>query len=446
MRETRVERDRHFECEPGKPCQAPAPKKLAAGRSLGKCVPRRTWWLRTRNAAGTRVSIGFKSEIEAREAARKVEAARTLGVDYAPPVAADTPPKAPTFAHVAEEALTLHSQLESLRPGTLRCHRKSLKNHLLPAFGALPVTPEHFSQLALRRFIANLRDPQDPTGRRLSDSTITTSLPTLRLTLDHAVELGLLPANPMKTGRRLWKHRAGSEVSPFTCAELRRIVRATREFDQDFAALVQLMAQTGLRPGEALGLRRGDIDLEAGVVHVRGTWSLNDNRRGPTKTAKSVRTVSLCHPVLEDRSVWKPGQAGRETLQVLDRLRVLQAIAPDRESPLFPARITPSQPMDGNAFYARWARVLSAAAVPYKKPHALRHSFASILLSRGANLLYMVRAGGWTNATTLLKVYSKWVEEASDVATIASSGASSTLGSELRQESRRVSEAEKLSA
>jgi len=361
-------------------------------------------------------------------------------------VAAETPPKAPTFAQVAEEALRLHAQLESLRPGTLRCHRKFLKNHLLPAFGALPVTPEHFSQLALRRFIANLREPQDPTVRRLSDSTITTSLPTLRLALDHAVELGLLPANPMKMGRRLWKHRVGSEVSPFTCAELWRIVRAARELDQDFAALVQLIAQTGLRPGEALGLRRGDIDLEAGAAHVRGTWSLNDSRRGPTKTPKSVRTVSLFHPVLEDRGVWKPGDAGSETFQVLDRLRVLHAIAPDRESPLFPARSAPSRPMDGNDFYARWARTLSAATVPYKKPHVLRHSFASILLSRGANLLYMVRAGGWTNATTLLKVYSKWVEEASDVATIASSGASSVPASEYREESQRLSEAEKISA
>jgi len=61
--------------------------------------------------------------------------------------------------------------------------------------------------------------------------------------------------------------------------------------------------------------------------------------------------------------------------------------------------------MEGSAFYARWRRVLTAAKIPYRKPHALR--FASILLSRGANLLYMTRAGGWANATVLLKVYSK---------------------------------------
>jgi integrase len=58
---------------------------------------------------------------------------------------------------------------------------------------------------------------------------------------------------------------------------------------------------------------------------------------------------------------------------------------------------------------------------PYRKPHALRHAFASILLSRGANLLYVTKAGGWSNATTLLKVYSKWIEEAPDASSVASS-------------------------
>jgi hypothetical protein len=43
--------------------------------------------------------------------------------------------------------------------------------------------------------------------------------------------------------------------------------------------------------------------------------------------------------------------------------------------------------------------------------HALRHSWASLSLSRGANLLYLTMAGGWTNATMLLKTCAKWVPE-----------------------------------
>jgi integrase len=72
-------------------------------------------------------------------------------------------------------------------------------------------------------------------------------------------------------------------------------------------------------------------------------------------------------------------------------------------------------------FYETWARVLKSARVTYRKPHALRHTFASILLSRGANPLYLVRAGGWTNANILFKVYAKWIEEAADSASMSAS-------------------------
>ena len=60
-----------------------------------------------------------------------------------------------------------------------------------------------------------------------------------------------------------------------------------------------------------------------------------------------------------------------------------------------------------------WARVLKAAAITrHRPPETLRHSWASIVLSRNAPLLAVVRAGGWRNARVLLDVYAKWVPEA----------------------------------
>jgi hypothetical protein len=60
-----------------------------------------------------------------------------------------------------------------------------------------------------------------------------------------------------------------------------------------------------------------------------------------------------------------------------------------------------------------WARVLKAAGIArYRPPETLRHSWASILLSRGAPLLAIVRAGGWRNARVLLDVYARWIPEA----------------------------------
>jgi integrase len=50
--------------------------------------------------------------------------------------------------------------------------------------------------------------------------------------------------------------------------------------------------------------------------------------------------------------------------------------------------------------------------VRYRKPHMLRHTFASVLLSRGENILEVQEAGGWRSATVLLTTYAKWIKAA----------------------------------
>ncbi len=285
----------------------------------------------------------------------------------------------------------LYGATMSLRAGTLVNHRSFLERHLKPYFGPKPITS--ITALEIQRFIAAKRAD-------LADSSIKTSLPSLRLVLDHAVKLGLLGANPMRSGERLWRPAAAEQVEAFTSSELRSILKATRTIDLHFAVLVQLMAQGGLRPGEALAVRRQDVNT-AGTVHVQGSHSRRG--RGPTKIPYSVRKVSVLHPVTEDRAVWRPQDAGIATRRVLDGLTLLTAMAPDAESRLWPISQTWLNRI--------WKLVLKAAGVPYRKPHALRRSFASILLSRGANLLAIQKAGGWRSAQVLLTTYAHYMPD-----------------------------------
>jgi integrase len=406
---TRIERDRHFDCQPGA-CKAPAPSaKRLQGRPVGQCIQRRNWWLRTTNQAGKRVSIAFKTEGEAREAARKVEAAAVLGQDYRPN---PTVPKAPTFAKIAVEAMELYTSTRSLRQSTKENHAIFLKNHLIPVFGEKPVIPEFFSRLEIKRFIAAKR-------KVLADSSLKTCLPILAMILDHAVERGDLPANPMRTGEPLWRAGERADVDPFNASELRAILKASRASDPDFAVLIQLMAQAGLRPGEAMAIRRGNVNLEAGTVDVRGTWSRG--RLGPPKNRHSTRTVSVLHPITEDTTQWRPGAAGMETRRVLDGLGILVAVTADQEAPLFPAGKKTSEPMNNMVFDRTWRRILKASGIRYRKPHTARHSFASILLSRNAPLTYIQKAGGWKSATVLLGTYAKWVQDDLAASSVASS-------------------------
>ena len=180
--------------------------------------------------------------------------------------------------------------------------------------------------------------------------------------------------------------------------------------EPDFGVLVQVMAQTGVRPGEGLGLRRCDLDLERAEIHVQVTWS--HNRLGPTKTRKT-RVVSLLFPVSEARAVWRPADAGIETLRVLDGLRGLRVLPADPEGRLWK--------MSSTKFDRLWRRALKRAGLAFRKPHTLRHSFASVLLSRGANILAIQKAGGWRSAQVLLQVYAKWIEEADSDASTATS-------------------------
>jgi len=404
---TRVEADRHFSCSAGV-CRAAAPRRTVVGRKVGACTPRKTWWLRTKNAAGQRVSISFKTEQAARDAAQKVEAARILGQDYLPRAAAAS--TATLFREVGEAALKLHTSLNALSPATIRRHASYLQKHLLPAFGSTPVTPSGFSRLEIKKFIAGQREV-------MKDSTLRAGLPIFSIILDHAVERGLLSTNPLRGTERLWRAKPSGEVDPFNTEQIRAVLASAMAVDHDFGVLVQVMVQTGVRPGEGLGIRRCDLDLDRAEVHVQVTWS--HSRLGPTKTRKT-RVVSLLFPVSEVRQVWRPADAGLETRRVLDGLRGLKILPADPEGRIWG--------MSATTFDRLWRRALKKSGLAFRKPHTLRHSFASILLSRGANILAIQKAGGWRSAQVLLQVYAKWIEEAdSDASNATSSHLNSRL-------------------
>jgi integrase len=366
------------------------------------------WWLfidHQGKRKAKRVGVGKAGKKAAELAATKIAARLAEGGPIA--LDAETPAtEVPTFAAIAEEWLQKYPAIHAIRPGTLDNYRSFTMRHLVPALGHLPIS--NVTATVIEDFIETKRLPGGSIrfqGKPLSDASLRTGLLALRLVLQRAVRTKRIASNPMHEVE--WRGtRRIENVDTFTGIELRAILQAARRVDHDFATLVQLWTQGGMRAGEVCGLQWHDLDLGAGTTLVRRTWSRQ--RLGPTKTGHE-RLVSILHPVADDTPEWRPGatEAARAVVAGLHHLTVRPL--DDPEAFVFGRGRVPLSSME---LHRRWRRVLAAGRVRYREPEQLRHTFASTLLSRNAPLLYVQGQGGWRSASVLLRVYARWMPQA----------------------------------
>lgn len=144
-----------------------------------------------------------------------------------------------------------------------------------------------------------------------------------------------------------------------------------------------LLAKTGLRFAEGLGLTPSDIDLENRLINVNKTWNYKTGGGfRPTKNKSSMRAVPID---------W-------QTTQMLGHLtRNLP-----KDKPIF----VPEGKMIYNAtFNERLGRLCREIEIPEISIHGLRHTHGSVLLASGASILSVSKRLGHSNITTTQEVY-----------------------------------------
>lgn len=168
-----------------------------------------------------------------------------------------------------------------LKPRTTALYASLLRIHIVPTLGNRELSA--ITPVAVRSWYAGL-SPQRPTARAHAYQLLRTILAT-------AVDDGAIPANPcrIKGAGTTTRKR---EITMLTVDELNRILAAIPD---RYEALVLLGAWCALRFGELAALRRSDLDLKAGVVHVRQavTTTKGQTHIGEPKSAAGRRTVSI---------------------------------------------------------------------------------------------------------------------------------------------------------
>lgn len=263
--------------------------------------------------------------------------------------------------------------------------------------------------LMIERFYAELARTGGRKGRGLSAKSIRNYHVTLRKALADAERLGIVDRNA--AARAKAPTAARPQTPTWTSDELARFLRHV-EGDPLYALWV-LLATTGMRRGEAIGLRWSDVDL------ARGTVSVN-------QSVTTVGTKVVVAPPKSDRSrrrlVLDPA-----TVSVLEVHQ--ERLRRDREllgSPLGRGDFVFSEP-DGtplhpDAVTRRFQTLSRQSGLPrLRGPHDLRHTWASLALAAGVHPKVVSDRLGHSTISITIDTYSHAIPslDADAAATVA---------------------------
>lgn len=204
----------------------------------------------------------------------------------------------------------------------------------------------------------------------------------LRKCLTLAVQYGSLPANPFGRGGARVPPAPKTRARAMTYEETGRLLAAADRLGWGVYCRVGL--ELGLRPSELLALRWEDFDPARREISVVRSLEIVSTAEVPPKTARAG-----------------PLPLSRRTAAALDERR-----AGRTEGVMFPAP-------RGRYWMAKhfrprvWAKITAAAGFAEVPPrNILRHTCASVLLSRGESILVVARRLGHSNPATTLKIYA----------------------------------------
>lgn len=277
------------------------------------------------------------------------------------------------------EKIAPHDGDKACRATTVANYDKMARLYILPHVGGVKLCK------LTHTHIDNLHQALRSDG--IGNGTIRIVHNILRRAIAVAIRRGDLAMNPCdRVGR---PKRPDREMRALTEAEAGAFLRAASS--DRLRALYILAIGTGMRQGELFGLKRADIDLDAGTVTVRRTLvhSKGVFVENPPKSKAGNRRISLT----------------QETVKALrEHYERMNAEGNAWASYVFCTR-SGSPLWRSNVFRKSFRPILEAAGLPEIRFHDLRHTSASIMLAKGLNPKVVAQRLGH-DVVTLLKTYA----------------------------------------
>jgi integrase len=342
-------------------------------KTKGKGQP---WWVFvTHNGQRTSRKVGSKKA--AQDVASKIEAKLQLGE-----FGFEEKKPAPTFKEYSKKWLEGYVKI-NLRESTFDEYECVLRNHVLPVLKNKKIDSINRGEvrdLLLSKFSGGL-----------SQKRVLLIKDVISGVLNYALDEELIKINPTSgiTKRLFPKNGAGkktvSEKDVFTTEELDLFLETCESDYPQYYSFFLMGSRTGMRLGELLALRWGDVDLENGFIWVRRSY-----RRGRFTKPKNgkIRKVEMSDQLVD---VLKS--------QLKGRFKEVSELVHQNNKNI----------MEQNYIRRVYFRILKKAKVRKIKLHGLRHAFCTHLLSAGVSPYYVSQQAGHSSISITCDVYGSWI-------------------------------------
>jgi integrase len=288
-------------------------------------------------------------------------------------------------------------------PKTYTSYEQIIRLHLRPGLGRIEIRKLTPSQVA--KFFNSKRKELQAKGGDVEGYGLTmlkNMRAVLRAALKQAVALGYASFCPVNEATKTpaVKKSESKFLTPDECGQLLAEFHGTV-----LERLGPFVMGTGVRIGEALGVRWQDVDFERGVVRIENQLQRVNGKLEirPLKTTKSRREIYMSHLI-------------RSSLEAERGRQFAEGITPEMGI-VFVNR--DGRPFDAKNVDYHLKLALAKAELPKMGMHGLRHAAATTMLQKGVSLHTVSRMMGHSSITLTANTYghvlSQGQIDASDV-------------------------------
>ncbi len=320
------------------------------------------------------IKKGFNTKDEALRAQAKLNEELNKGLN---PINKKT-----TMEEAGELYLNLHSSI-NCKSSTHNTYCGYLKNHINPFFGKRninEITPMH-----IKAFMKQMQD------NGLGNNSINKLVKLISAIYNFMIDSDIAVKNPVSRIKAL-KIKKNEEIRPLSTEETKILLSKAKQIYPDFYPLLFTAIFTGMRRGELLALTWDSINWVKGKIKVDKNYV--GGKIGLPKNGK-IRYVDMSSELARILKEW------RLACPHSDKNLVFPNSSGNYMSP-------------DNMVKRRYKPILNRAGIDERRFHDLRHTYASLLFSKNAQMKYVQTQLGHSTIQMTMDLYTHIMPEAND--------------------------------